>query len=919
MKYFYLFVSVLVTSMAAAQSFSTVTLSGSTTDFTNQESYNAPENSTITYAVAYDETNLYFSVVNTAGTFGQADSFNIFIDTDPDGDVSGSNIGSEFANVTPSLPFNADYGIRVEENYNERRFWNGTDWNTLVQNFTAQVGNNHRQFVISKADLGNPEMIRFTMWMGYNGGTFAEVPADRTPNNDNNPVFTEYFGAVDINRTGSNPSKVFNTNETYASYGSSTTIPSGTYSRLEVDGFPSVAGDITIAAGGTLSITGITILNLGSNNLTFNDWAGMAVDVGPPGTINGTGQVTFGNGGMSRTNNNSSNVALTINPEIVVNGQFYALGPQVRNAITFNSNAFNHAALRYSQGSVLTYRSNLMITTGPEWGTGSIVALNGVPDNVVVDQPSLQFDTDKNLFGYLQVDSGNLNLNGFDLILKSDSSRSAVIGPINTTSGASITGNTVVARRYIPRRSDLNPAFRFLASPVNGQTIFESIQANGFTPILAGTQVTGGSSTDGFDQSSTNNPSMFNYNNTTQAWEAIANTNATPFEVGVPYRAFIRGDRGVSLTIPNQPATVTTLTATGSIVQGDVTYDSNSTTNALSNLANGFNMIANPYPSYTDMSLVMDQSTDVNPNFYYMWDPTVNTRGAYVTVSLSTTNPMINGSNNIMTSDADQFLEPWQSCFIVNDASASNVSVLFTENTKTTETTATNVFNTPATINRLGLSLMSDTDTVLDGVLVDYNPTFSNAIDAMDALKFTNLDENIGAQVNGNSYSILRNEMPVNGEILQLNLGNYRTTNYKINMQLNGLAAYDITLVDNYLNTQHDLNTGDYSFSIDSAIAASTASDRFYILFSNVTLSSEDAAFAKAISLYPNPVDNGRLFVRNTTGTELTATFYNMMGQVVIEQNTLNQYMDVSHLNTGAYIVKLSDGTNNTSKQILIK
>ncbi len=918
MKNIYVLALLLIGCNINAQSFRTVTLSGNATDFTAQESYNALENNAITYGVAYDENNIYLSVINTTGTYGQSDSFNIFIDTDPDGDVSGSNIGSEFANVTPSLPFNADYGIRVEENYNERRSWNGADWSSVVQNFTSQVGNNHRQFVLSKADIGNPEMIRFTMWMGYNGGTFAEVPADRTPNNDNNPVFIEYFGSVDINRAGSNPSKVVNTNGIYASYTSSTTIPSGTYSRLEVDGFPTVAGDITIAAGGTLSITGITILNLGSNNLTFNDWAGMAVDVGPPGTVNGTGQVTFSNGCMSRTNNNSSNVALTINPEIVVNGQFYALGPQVRNAITFNSNAFNHAPLRYSQGSVLTYRSNLMTTTGPEWGTGSIVALNGVPDNVIVDQPSLQFDTDKNLFGYLQIDSGNLNLNGFDLILKSDTSRSAVIGPINTTAGASLTGNTVVARKYIPRRADFNPAFRFLASPVNGQTIYESIQANGSTPILGGTQVTGGSSTDGFDQSSTNNPSMFNYNNTNQAWEAVANTNATPFEIGVPYRTFIRGDRGVSLTMPNQPATVTTLTATGSIVQGDVTYNSSSTVNALSNQASGFNMIANPYPSYTDMSLVMDQSTDVNPNFYYMWDPTVNTRGAYVTVSLSTTNTMINGSNNIMTSDADQFLEPWQSCFIVNDASASNVSVLFTENTKTTETTATNVFNTPATINRVGLSLISDTDTVLDGVLVDYDPTFSNAIDAMDALKFSNLDENIGAQVNGNSYSILRNEMPVDGEILQLNLGNYRNTNYKISMQLDGLSAYDITLVDNYLNTQHDLNTGDYSFSIDSAIAASTASDRFYIIFGNVTLGSDDAAFAKAISLYPNPVDNGLLFVRNTTGRELTATIYNMMGQVILSKSVVNGFIDMSSLHTGAYIVRLSNDKNSISKQIMV-
>lgn len=918
MKNHYLILLFLIGCTLNAQSFRTVTLTGSAADFTDQESYNAPENNTITYGVAYDETNLYLSVVNTAGTFGQADSFNIFIDTDPDGDVLGSTTGTNFANVTPTLPFNANYAIRVEENYNERREWTGTDWSALTQNFTAQVGNNHRQFVIAKTDLGNPEMIRFTMWMGYNGGTFAEVPADRNPNNDNNPVFTEYFGSVDINRAGSNPSKVVNTNATYASYGSSTTIPAGTYSILEVDGFPTVAGDITIAPGGTLAWTGITILNLGANNLTFDNWAGMAVDASVPATLNGTGIISFTNGGLSQSNNSTSNVSLTINPEIVVDGQFYANGPVVRNAITFNANAFNHGPLRYSQGSVLTYRSNLMTTTGPEWGTGSIVALNGVPDNVIVDQPSLAFDTDKNLFGYLQIDSGNLDLNGFDLILKSDTSRSAVIGPI--ASGASVIGNTVVARRFIPRRADSSPAFRFLASPVNGQTIFESIQANGSTPLAAGTQVTGGAASDGFDQSSTNNPSMFGYNNVSQAWEAVANTNATNFEVGVPFRTFIRGDRSISLTQANQPANNTTLVATGSIVQGDVTYDAASMLNPLSDTANGFNMIANPYPSYTDMSLVLDQSTDVNANFYYMWDPSVNTRGSYVTVSLSTTNALINGTNNVMSSDADQFLEPWQACFIVNDASASNVSVLFSEDTKTVETTATQVFNTPATLNRLALTLYNDQDVVLDGTLVDYDATFSNAIDGMDALKISNLDENLGVQVVGNNYSVLRNAMPLDGEILDLSIGNYRSSNYKISMQRDGLVPYDITLVDTYLNVQHDISTSDYTFTVDASITASTATDRFHVIFNNVTLGGGDAAFAKAISIYPNPVGNDKLFINNTTGSTLNVTLYNMMGQLVLQQEFMNEsFIDLSTINTGAYIIELSSGTEKVSQQVIIK
>lgn len=237
---------------AYAQTFRTPNLTGNVSDFTNEESYNAPDASAIRYSIAYDANNIYFSVINTGGDFGgAADAFTIFIDTDPNG-TNGTSAGNSFNNVTPTLPFNADVAIRVEQNYNERRTWDGSQWGNYVSNFTATVGGNHRQFVLAKSDIGNPDFIRFTMWMGYNNGHFAEVPADLNANDNN---FTQYFGTVALNRTGSNPAKVLNTNDTFAT-ASSGTVAGGTYTHLELSGDVTLGGDITIAAGGTLELSG---------------------------------------------------------------------------------------------------------------------------------------------------------------------------------------------------------------------------------------------------------------------------------------------------------------------------------------------------------------------------------------------------------------------------------------------------------------------------------------------------------------------------------------------------------------------------------------------------------------------------------------------------------------------------------------
>lgn len=922
MKNLYIFLFLFLPLLSFGQSFRTASFTGSVTDFNLEETYNSPGIPSIVYGVAYDQTHIYFSVVNTSGNFNGNDSFNLFIDTDPDGDINGSNTGSSFANVTPSLPFNANYGIRVEENYSELRGWTGTDWSNYTSPVTTNVvtNSNHRQFAIAKADLGNPAMIRFTMWMGFNGGIFAAVPADL--GSSTTPVFSEYFGSVDINRAGSNPSKVVNTNATYASF-SGGSIPSGTYSRLEITGFPQAAGDITIAPGGTLAITGVSITNLLTHNLVFNDWAGMTVDVGAPTTINGTGQISFTSGGISRTNNSTAGVSVTINPEIVVTGDFYANSPLIRNEITLSGNAINRLPLRFFQGSVLRYNSNLMTTTGPEWGSGSIVSLAGVPDNVIVDQPMLALDGNKILNGVLTVESGNLDLNSYDLTLISSTSRSAVIGPI--AAGASIIGNTVVANKYIPARGDGNAAFRFLASPVDGPSIFESIQSNGSSFISRGTQVTGGAAALGFDQSLTNNPSMFQYLNNPMTgsprWEAVANTDATPFNVGIPYRTFIRGDRSISLTQPNQTANNTTLSATGSLGQGNITYDSSSAVNRLSDDPIAFNMIANPYMAYVDMSQVLAQSTDVNANFYYVWDPTVNMRGGYVTVTLSTSSPTMNGVNNVAGSDADQFMEPWQSCFVQNNATiAAGASVLFSENTKTTEISATSVFSTPQNLNRLQLTLKDGTGNVVDGTFIDFDNTFSSNIDGMDAEKIPNLDESLAFTSGNNNYSILRNALPSSNLQLPVHLTDYRQTSYNFDFSVDGLAGYDIILFDTYLNTQHAASTGSYSFTVDTNVAASTRSDRFMILFDNVTLSHGDSAFAKAISLYPNPVTNGKLYIQNNTGSSLSYYIFNMLGQSVATYPVTNENMiNVSTLSKGTYIIEITDGVEKSAQKLIIE
>ena len=66
--------------------------------------------------------------------------------------------------------------------------------------------------------------------------------------------------------------------------------------------------------------------------------------------------------------------------------------------------------------------------------------------------------------------------------------------------------------------------------------------------------------------------------------------------------------------------------------------------------------------------------------------------------------------------------------------------------------------------------------------------------------------------------------------------------------------------------------------------------------------------------LYPNPTDN-YLFIQGTT-SHLSATVYNMLGkQVLFAENT--EKIDMSGLSDGVYIIKISDGVNETQRKFI--
>jgi predicted extracellular nuclease len=73
------------------------------------------------------------------------------------------------------------------------------------------------------------------------------------------------------------------------------------------------------------------------------------------------------------------------------------------------------------------------------------------------------------------------------------------------------------------------------------------------------------------------------------------------------------------------------------------------------------------------------------------------------------------------------------------------------------------------------------------------------------------------------------------------------------------------------------------------------------------------------LRVYPNPVSNGKLFIETSANAERTVTVYDLLGKRVLNTVTSNSEINVASLNSGVYVVKISEEGNTTSRKLVIR
>lgn len=510
-----------------------------------------------------------------------------------------------------------------------------------------------------------------------------------------------------------------------------------------------------------------------------------------------------------------------------------------------------------NNGSVINRGEIALTGTGaqdfPGTGSGSVLYMN----QLTVDKSAgaTTISQPVTIAGALIPTRGNITINQ-PITIRSTNDTTARVGIV----GAGVTftygtGGRFIIERYIPARR----AWRLLTSPITstssqpingawqeGTTLWPMGPATGASNPNPGygTHISGGSLTNGYDQNVNGNASIRYFNNGWVNLPTSTSLHSLKVTDHRAYMVFVRGSRALNMAQgPFATPDNTTLRSRGEINVANSTPVSVTST--------GLTLVGNPFASAINFRQLANNNgflNDAARNRFYLWDPTLaGTRnvGAFVTVAYNTATgnydrTIFSNGVNYTTAGGNQGIDDQGTIqsglgFFMNFG-PSNSTLNFAENVKIAGSTPA-VFRPGPQVRTTLKTVLANGDTyVNDGVLVTFQPAFSNGVDQNDVEKVNNFTENLSLLQGGQHLAIERRNPARAGDTLHLRLRNLTINNFQLEFAPDSMANPTLTafLGDRHLNTERPISLTDttrYDFTVAANPASIWAEDRFYVVF----------------------------------------------------------------------------------------
>jgi hypothetical protein len=509
--------------------------------------------------------------------------------------------------------------------------------------------------------------------------------------------------------------------------------------------------------------------------------------------------------------------------------------------------------------------------------------------------PGVSVQSNQNLKGVLTLGNnvnfdadGSTNAAIFKLLSTSDSpTNDAAIGIL--PAGAQVSGKVTVQRFMTKEGSNNTKIYRYISSPIFNATVADLQQE---IPVTG--SFTGRSTCSGCVSSS---QSLFAYaesviTDTDRNGEINQNDGYVDFPANINTETFVPG-QGYALYVRGNILASTSWDLRGTINSGNVTPVSLPVTYTSSGtlINDGWNLVGNPFPSTIDWNASNGWTKANLETSIYITD-----NATIAGVRFATWNGVVG------TNGGSQYIPTGQGFWV--KANGVGTPILQADENIKTAGTQTTFFRqaTPVNILRVAVAKGALRDETIIHFREDATVNFD---DHADSRKLSNSVLNISSILDDGKNVAINSLPPIDcGATIPLTIDNISMEKYT--MEFSEFESFPtnitITLIDNFLNTTHDIKNGNYTFSVTSS-AASYGPSRFKISFNSLPLNTELHTSAPDVCVGAE----GIITIENA---QPGATYTAIIG----DQN----FTAVDHVGTAKIIIPekmLSAGDN----QILIK
>ena len=82
---------------------------------------------------------------------------------------------------------------------------------------------------------------------------------------------------------------------------------------------------------------------------------------------------------------------------------------------------------------------------------------------------------------------------------------------------------------------------------------------------------------------------------------------------------------------------------------------------------------------------------------------------------------------------------------------------------------------------------------------------------------------------------------------------------------------------------------------------------------------TRDAVSIEGLSMYPNPVTNGKVYITSKNDLEKEIIIFDVLGKKVLQAHLTTKELNIPDLTPGVYIIKISEQNNSATRKLIVR